>query len=637
MSMTRVDGQGREPETDVERRDSTAPRINYEALVEVGSRSVGGFEAEAVDVSLDGIRLRTAYLPSPGERLVCRFDGFGGEIVAEGQVAWCHDEGRGGEFGVRFTRLDARALELLKHMCHVEHAPDAEPSAPAAGEVDAAQPGARVRLHIQGLGSPMRARVRDVARGEVLIGSNLEFLRVGRDVELEDVDRGSTRVAHIEHVSVDIDPDTSIPQLVVALVYGGDMEADDLTTAPLKVRERETTPEPTVIDSEPKPQPARVKREVRRVEAPKPEAPPVEAQPEDDDYEEDEDVRPAMANAAAAKVGAVARKVGPAIAKVGVGAGAAIGRMIGAMKRRRDEKREERERQRAPKRTTAPPPSGALRSNGKKLFRETQRQSDPPAEVEEAPPPKHDRKRTVFGVVLGLMAVVAIYFASSHFSRAAEGTPAAAASAAAEQPSAAPTGEAVATDEPTAAGVATANVPLFGATPLSTTEPVPVPTNLDGKTPPPGQGAKTEEASGDEGAAKKTGLAPEWGFGEVVNPLQLRIKMNGKLDGISGTENANGFTVTVPGRHSVSSAAGLARKDKRIESVNVVNYPDRAEVSVRFKGEVPPFIAKAKGKVLVLEISNAKDKGKDKDKAEDDKSDEGDDGDDDEKPGKKKR
>ncbi|HZO13788.1 MAG TPA: hypothetical protein VFB62_11040, partial [Polyangiaceae bacterium] len=96
------------------------------------------------------------------------------------------------------------------------------------------------------------------------------------------------------------------------------------------------------------------------------------------------------------------------------------------------------------------------------------------------------------------------------------------------------------------------------------------------------------------------------------------------------------FTVTVPGRHSVSSAAGLARKDKRIESVNVVNYPDRAEVSVRFKGEVPPFIAKAKGKALVLEISNPKGKDKDKDKAEDDKSDEGSDGDDDEKPAKRK-
>ncbi|HZO12118.1 MAG TPA: PilZ domain-containing protein, partial [Polyangiaceae bacterium] len=506
--MTRADEQGREPETDVERRDSTAPRMNYEALVEVGSRSVGGFEAESVDVSLDGIRLRTAYLPTPGERLVCRFDGFGGEIVAEGQVAWCHDEGRGGEFGVRFTRLDARALELLKHMCHDEQAPAAEPSAPAAGQVDAAQPGARVRLHIQGLGSPMRARVRDVARGEVLIGSNLEFLRVGRDVELEDVDRGSTRVAHIEHVSVDIDPDTSIPQLVVALVYGGDMEADDLTTAPLKVRpaERETTPEPTVIDSEPKRESARVKREVRRVEAPKPNAKPeptpAEAQPEDDDYEEDEDVRPAMANAAAAKVGAVARKVGPAIAKVGVGAGVAIGRLIGAVKRRREEKRDARERQRAPKRTTAPPPSGALRSNGKKLFRETQRNSDPPAEVEEAPPPKHDRKRTVFGIVLGLMAVVAIYFASSHFSRAQEGGTQAVASAPSEQPSAAPTGEADMPGEPTGA-VATANVPLFGATPLSTTEPVPVPTNIDGKAPPPGQAAKGEGEAGDEGAAAK--------------------------------------------------------------------------------------------------------------------------------------
>ncbi|HHH11554.1 MAG TPA: PilZ domain-containing protein, partial [Sorangium sp.] len=253
-----------------ERRDKTAPRLNYEALVDVGGDS-GGFEAESVDVSLDGIRLRTAYMPELGERLVFRFDGFGGEVVAEGEVAWCEAARRGGEFGVRFTSLEPRAARLLYAMCEKEPAEKAAVSEapPPAG----AQPGDRVRLHIKGLGSPMRARVRDVARGEVLVGSSLEFLKVGRDLELEAVAGGSSRVAHIEHVGVEIDPETNVPQLVVALSYdrpsaepGG--PDDQLATAPyrvgasaphhdaLKVRERsaqplrdDDTPGPQIIET----------------------------------------------------------------------------------------------------------------------------------------------------------------------------------------------------------------------------------------------------------------------------------------------------------------------------------------------------------------------------------------------------
>ena len=63
----------------------------------------------------------------------------------------------------------------------------------------------------------------------------------------------------------------------------------------------------------------------------------------------------------------------------------------------------------------------------------------------------------------------------------------------------------------------------------------------------------------------------------------------------------------------MSSAAGLARKDKRIEDVNVVNYPDRAEISVHFKGDKPAFLARVAGKRLIVEIDGSR-KGKKKKK-----------------------
>ena len=175
MSKAPSEGQDRprrrKPQGD--RRDHTAPRLQYEALVEVGANATGGFEAESVDVSLDGMRLRTAYLPRIGERMVCRFDGFGGEIVAKGEVVWCEDQGRGGDFGIRFTNLDDQAALLLEDLCDL---PEDEEEPPPEPSSKGASPGSRVRLHIQGLGSPMRARVRETAKGEVLIGSNLCLL-----------------------------------------------------------------------------------------------------------------------------------------------------------------------------------------------------------------------------------------------------------------------------------------------------------------------------------------------------------------------------------------------------------------------------------------------------------------------------
>src|SRR5689334_18961683 len=100
-----------------ERRAGAGQRVRIEALVAVGETSGGGFEAESIDMSPEGMRLRTAYLPRVGDALICRFDGLGKELVVEGEVCWRAEQARGGEFGLRFTGLDAEAEEAVRAMC----------------------------------------------------------------------------------------------------------------------------------------------------------------------------------------------------------------------------------------------------------------------------------------------------------------------------------------------------------------------------------------------------------------------------------------------------------------------------------------------------------------------------------------
>ena len=683
----------RKPQGD--RRDHTAPRLQYEALVEVGANATGGFEAESVDVSLDGMRLRTAYLPRIGERMVCRFDGFGGEIVAEGEVVWCEDQGRGGDFGIRFTNLDDEAALLLEDLCDLPEDEDEPPPEPSS---KGAVPGTPVRLHIQGLGSPMRARVRETAKGEVLIGSNLEFLKVGRGVELEDIERGRKRTARIEHVGVDVDPESAVPQLVVALTYdlddhvpmpsdrpkkkapgkalvgkadrvparervdkamvGEPLEDEDLTTAPFRVRrDDEITPEPQVIDSDPEPTPSfgRASLSLSRSAAParvaqvpppaydddlaeaeepgeEPE-PPATLQAGEEPPEEDALVDEEAADAlplvptVSERMGALAQRLAPKLRSAGEGAKGALGGAKGALGKvmatvrdKREARKQAQSKDKGPKRRTAPPPSGALRSDGKRLVRETKAAKAEAAE-EAPPPPKNDRKRTVFSGMVGLMAVLAIYFVSSHFAAPdVEADPAVAEAVDDEAPTraaaGAPAAAAVAPVAPVgqAGEIPTAEVPLFGATPLSTTEVVPVP-------PAPGETAAEEDESegddGGEGEAEPSAdfgkLVKEWGVGDVIEPNVLRLKMDGRIDGLVGKETPTGFTIIVPGHKSIPSAAGFKRRDKRLDEVKVVNYPDRVEITLLFRKDVPAFVARAKGKRLVIELGTKTKRKKKKD------------------------
>ncbi len=207
----------------VERRIESAHRIPFEANVEIGGPAGESFEARAIDLSGEGMHLKTAYLPEIGQPLSCTFDAGDGAVVSVGaEVVWRRDQGNGGEFGIQFTNVDDDQARVLADL--LDRSSQAMPL-PATG--------ARVRLHIDGLGGPMRGVVKHPSERKLVVGSEIAFLQLGRDLQVEEKETGHKRPARIDRVDVEIDPASKTPHLVISLVYTADghaqMPAADLT------------------------------------------------------------------------------------------------------------------------------------------------------------------------------------------------------------------------------------------------------------------------------------------------------------------------------------------------------------------------------------------------------------------------
>ncbi len=595
--------RGAESETSKERRAAAGQRVHFESMVAVGGAE-GGFEAESVDLSADGMRLRTAYLPAVGEKLVCRFDGLEGEVVALGEVLWTTEASRGGEFAVRFVELDDETAHALKQLCDIEDEPE-----PKVEETKTVR-GTRVKLHIEGLASPMKARVKEGSAGELRVGSSLEFLKLGRHVEVEDVDHQSRREGFVDGVRVEIDPSTSVPQLVVSLRFDGGAivplpatkrEGERKAKAPAEPPARRAGDEEEVpatkIVSPSKATAAPVSGAADEEAAEDEEAQATaEAEAAPADEEEAVDLgRPAdklrAARARAAKVTTqVTSAVVPTLSRVSTGARDLFASLRGGLEKRRQSRREAAKAN-APRRVTAPPPSGALKSDGKRVVRDDVAADAPLSEEI----PKKSRRGLAIGAAAGLALVVGIYGVT----KAGSDTPAASAPVAATDVRERPL-----TDVPPIPGApAMAEVPLYGATPLTTTEAV---------IPPPPSGPKGAAVAEDEDAEEKAGdknVVREWGSGQVSSPKVLKVRMDGPVQGFTATEVDGGFDLTVPGRKSLSTSTALVRKDKRISSLDVIPREDATEINVRFKGDAPAYIVKARSDRIEIALGGAKEEG----------------------------
>jgi len=522
-----------------DRRAPGAARVSFDGLVELGGTLGPSFEAQAVNVSEEGMQLRTAYLPELGQKITCRFEaGPNQSVIGSGEVVWCRGAERGGEFGIRFTEIDADSVEALKHVCGVSA---------GAGE---AQPGAKVRLYIEGLASPMRAKIRDSHPTAITVGSDLGFLQVGKHLELEDARSGSKRPASIDHVGVAVDPTSQVPQLVVTLRYS-DLPSD----LPVEVGAVSASSHPETGS---------------------------------DDLGGLDDASTRMRGAFATQ----AARIAPALQRLARRAKMTIALLA---------KRGRTEEESFPRRTTAPAPSGGLHTSGRRVVRGDDGKS--PAGRRGQNPHESDRSRALpwpvqrkaaaAGGVLLIAVIGAMAIKKWHHEPVTVGS--AGAPPASETPAATSAVPAASATPPPPASQQAAAEPAPAA---------PLTAGIDANGAPATTNAADDGADGSHQAAhKKHARVTPFGNASVHHGNVLRLKMDGPIESIEGAQQPTGFEVKVPGRRSLEAAAPLSARDSRIATIKVNNESSGAMLTVAFKDGVPNYQVSAKGDTLVIALA----------------------------------
>ncbi len=571
-------------------QERRAPRVPFEALVEIAAPEGASFEAESVDLSASGMHLRTAFLPKIGTPLTFRFDAGEGEgatslggapVLANGEVVWAHDGAEGCEFGVRFADMKPEGFDAIQKLV----GGSAEQDGP-----EGPRKGAAVRIHIEGVQAPMRATLKDELRKGAVVGSDLKMLKIGAYVELEDKEKRTRRTARVEGVDCEIDQETMIPQLVVKLRYdAGALEgvkgaAGPKTIAgmgPLAPSDGARTPSATM----PPPGMSARSSDAHAADAGEAGA---------DASKHDVQTRPALpvGDAGDNRIHALRENVGDGFKKVGTtmkdafsGASAAASRLgarakttialLASKRGAKDEGAGETET----RRTTSPLPGLAkgrtLRPQGASL---DSMRGDEESAMEEIDPKKTARRKQI-AIAAGV--AVAFVLAFLAFRRPHQKNTVALAPALElapmSQPATAPLPAPMPSDvAPAASGSALAAAPT--ATPLQGE-----PTGADAKGNPNPFGAKG-----------------------VKNGTRMVLRLDGPIGEIRGLALPNGFVVSVPNRKSLEAAGPLAAKDPRISSAKVVNQPNGAELTIAFKDGTPEYVVKAKNDSL--EIVLARDK-----------------------------
>lgn len=586
-------------------------------VVEICGRDaqVPAFEADAVELSGRGMHVRTEYLPELNAPLVLRFEDRGREVVVEGEVAWRREGEQSAEFGIKFTALDSRSVEVLRDLCTVDAA---QPEAPKAVVIEqvGGVPGSPVKLHIEGLNAPMKARVRDSNGRKVQVGSNLEFLKVGRSIEVEDVDQGERRNAKIDSVTVAIDPQTQVPQLVVALRYAG-----EITPQPSVVdtsNDEDAIAEGGLEDDSLEAADEHVEELEDEIEAM---PPSLHADAEDDDAD---DLAHASGNAGerlkermidtASRLGEMARHGGASVGALSVTAAKGFGRFAQGVGAQIATLRA-RSAASAPKRRTAGAPT-SMSSEGRRIRLQPQHRtqggpgSASRTEKGSGTTGKLRPGRMIAGAALLIVGTVGATLGFSGGGSREEKSHAAAAPVeqvtpqAAMQPNAQAEG-AVSPQPPTLGAPAqapqptaseqtgiVADVPLFGPTTLATAQPeplAPVQAAVAYEDQAPDQAF--EETPQQQAEKESTEVKPEdvkpWVTGKLHLPTVHRLRLNAPGAALKGFSKNGGFSVLIPARKVTDNPKAIVKRDDRIKSVTADSSPEGAVITFKFRGPVP--------------------------------------------------
>jgi hypothetical protein len=480
----------------------------------------------------------------------------------------------------------------------------------------------------------MKARVRQKGGARLEVGSNLEFLRVGRALEIENSDGAARRNASIDSVRVVLDPQTQVPQLVVALRL-----------------ESESTPEPSVIDFAPPPEhtPLGLGTEAAPVtawhfdpadsvghgeeasenaEAPSDDEGFVAARDTSDDQLEATEMPAGLRSRMAAvseSAEHLATSMGGAVQRFGSAASTALQRAARGAHEGWT-KLAARRRKTPLRRTTEPPPSSSLA--GRRLRPQNAPMQDASRPIERARQFVAQRKLAVSAVALTcsglLVALIAMRSAAPPAGARNSGAPASTAIAANEStstpqtpgaaPSSAPAVAVSAARTPPASGTdaakaskgkgITADVPLFGPTPMATMEPAPPgpdPSSQPGQTEEarekalaqasvsgetfPSDNEKAEKSAAQEAPS----VTKPWGRGKMHAPTVHRLRLSQPGEKFNASPTANGFKVLILDRKVMESPNSILKRDQRISRIATRNDKAGAQVAFQFRGAVPAY------------------------------------------------
>lgn len=648
-------------QTQPNQQDNRAPgvrRVALDTLVEVCGQEpdVPAFEGRSLNVSGRGMLVESDFVPPIKTPLVMRFEHEGREVVVEALVAWREKAKSGGRFGVRFTALDSKSVIVLKQLCSSDPDPcdidDDEQPAPSKGgsslfaELDDSETpepvitttvGAPMKLHIQGLAAPMKARVVDGKPARLRVGSQLDFLKLGRNVEVEDVSLGIKREANVHSVDVQVDAGTGIPQLVVTLRWDG---SEDITPVPTVVSSSRSHREDDYFARDELTSPG---KSAKRSVPPKPNVVAARASEDEreDDYGDDEDdefntAEALLKSRVALWATALSRSMKAASERV-ADVSRGTGKMLQGLT-----KRAPSDRPRTTAKTTSVRATRSLRPEPASARERGARRSVSPnsnrtvASSKSAPAVTLKRSHLVAGGAAMLCIGLGLYFLGSGTSSPPTGAGqlgaarevAAAGESVRNLPAAdAPTplpGEAVnlqnnalrrqPLDTEQQLRVDThgmvANVPLFGPTQMATTEPAPE-ADEPMAAAPRRPGVDEVSLAKDESFSDKVVAEPAeqasartFQVGRMNLPVIHRLRLDAPAELLQGEKTPNGFSVLIPGRKVMETGAGIASRDERITQVSAKNTPAGARITFRFGKEVPGYKARLRNDYIEFFINS---------------------------------
>lgn len=561
----------------IERRDQVAARVPYQTLVEVCGQEPGTplFEARSVEISGRGLHVRTDYVPSVGTPLILRFEDRGREVLAECEVAWATSgEKESGEFGVRFTGLDEESMRVLDELCAEAAGPTPAVEPARRSSTPVRERGSAVRLHVDGLTEPMRAKVRTGTSQTLNVGQRIDFLQVGRHLEVEA--RGDRVGAQIDAVHVVIDPRTRVPQLVVTLRYDEPFES---TPQPAVVDAREAAPVASPDKTRAMPpvaaRPARAKAPKKPHSTLASASSPAAASDSGD--ADDVDILP-LDESAIAKVGAALAKsaqVAGSHAWVATKATAKVAgeSLRGMSSRARVKLREHRAKRRAPKpRTTAPPPGGLIGTDGQRVA----------AALQSARPLSErlkSRKARAAMAVGG--AALSIFVVASLVGESGDGPENGTENGTTDGS----TGEAAALapdgNEMARTGAVVVDVPLFGSVPMAANQ---APLDVDWIDVKPGE---------------------HWGQGNLKLPVTHSIGLKGAKKSLKVSAEGSFLRIIVPGakmRGTNEELRAAFGTEKRIQGIRSAQNAKGVFMEIAFKDKMPPFRVRLRDGALELRV-----------------------------------